>query len=102
MIASATSGAGMPASELRDFDAARMALSATAGAGCEAGAGCGACALAVGAAGVVPGGTPVVAVGWAGGVAAGVEVAGAAAAVFEQAPEARFWIASSSAAGKSG
>src|ERR687886_422534 len=67
-----------------------MTASASSGAGDE---------------GVVPGGTPVVAVGpgvvEAGG--AGVVVAaGAAAALLEQAPEARRWIASSSALGKSG
>ena len=78
-------------------------MSATAGAGCEVAAGCGAGALVPGAGGVVPGGTPVVAVGpAAGGEPAGVEVAGAAAAALAQAPEARFWIASSSALGKSG
>src|SRR3954447_5218557 len=63
MTASATSGAGMPASELRLFDAASTALSAIAGDGLEVGVGWGVWPLLGGAAGVVPGGTPVVAVG---------------------------------------
>src|SRR4051812_34182490 len=101
MIASATSGAGMPASELRLLDAASTALSAITGAGFEAGVGCGACEP-VGAGGVVPGGTPVVAVGWE-GAEPGVEVVGAAtAACLSQPPAARLEIASSSALGKSG
>ena len=104
VVASATSGAGTPASELRLFEAASTALSAMAGAGFEVGAGCGAGWLP--AAGVVPGGTPVVAVGPGlepdeDGVV--VVVAGVvAAACFEHPPAARLEIAASRALGKSG
>src|SRR5215208_6688184 len=101
MTASATSGAGTPASESRLLDAARTALSTIAGDGFEVGAGWGAWPEA-GAAGVVPGGTPVVAVGPADEPPVGVVAAGGAAALFEHPPAARFWIASSSAFGKSG
>src|SRR4051794_19801754 len=103
MTASATSGAGMPASELRLFDAASTALSAIAGDGLEVGVGWGVWPLLGGAAGVVPGGTPVVAVGPGpeDEPGAGVVVA-ADAAVFEQPPAARRWIASFRALGKSG
>src|SRR6478609_2185892 len=101
ITARATSGAGTPASDELVLDAARTALSATAGAGLDVAAGCGAGLLP--AAGVVPGGTPVVAVGpgeddAGGGVAAAVLVAAALA----HAPAARRAIASSSACGKSG
>src|SRR5690242_6865931 len=105
MTASATSGAGVPASEDRRLDAASTALSATAGAGFDVGAGWGAWPLVpAGAAGVVPGGTPVVAVGPGPGVVvAAAAAAGAAVAeLVAQAPEARCWIASSRALGKSG
>src|SRR4051795_8557715 len=95
MTASATSGAGTPASELRLLDAASTASSVIAGAGFWVGAGCGAWVPA----GVEPGGTPVVAVGP--GVD-GEPPAGAgagAAALLEQPPAARFWSASFSALG---
>src|SRR3954469_20604409 len=103
ITASATSGAGMPASELRLFEAGSTALSAIAGDGLEVGAGCGAWPLAGGAAGVVPGGTPVVAVGPDDEPpAAAVVVAAGAAALLAQPPAARRCSASSSALGKSG
>src|SRR4051812_32402573 len=104
ITASATSGAGMPASELRLFEAASTALSAIAGDGLDVGAGCGAWPPPDGAAGVVPGGTPVVAVGPDDEPPAAVVMvaAGAAALFLAQPPAARRASASSSALGKSG